>query len=952
MLTPPGFPSEDPNCQITSTSAWYSFRVLGHRIEAEIRDAVASAKKQWARETAHATDRKGRPLLFAQVVMDRMAGIPEQPSLFDLTDLTDDQFFERAEGQVIEALRNFAERAQYGQRLQRQLFSEDAVRGFAFVDLCQQRYDVVLMNPPFGEYPDRLQSLFRTSYPNGYHDIVLCFVVRAIELLAPGGIAGPLTNRTGFYLSGAREWRTEVMSKATLAEFVDLGLDVLDTAMVQVAAYTLRTPPITSHRSWFARLIKVPNSDKEPRLSEALEHTTDAKKDSAVFQVNCGRFKNLPGQSLGYWLSPQLLKKLGAMQTTRAQGLEVRIGLQTSDDFRYLRNWWEIARNSQGWLPFAKGGEFRPYFDDINLCVDWRNSGASYWTPVNPKIGKPFSNIWMLGETIARYFCSGGLTYPRRTSKKFNPRLLPVGSAFADKGPMIRWNSRQHELAFLAIAYSRVFEWVMTAQVGKEGVDTRAAAISYEAGTLLSTPLPVLSSQDIENLATLGGALVVSAAQTQAIDEVSHWFIAPFRSEHRTLQEIAESRVRVAEEALVARLKLEASVEEIANRAYGLSGEDSEELDDSLFPLATNYPTQIDPNVARDFKAAYLEGASLFYRDGEESDEVSARGRFHADDLEGACHLLRIHPTTLLTLRQESRILRASDLSNAAACILSWSVGVCFGRWNVEIGNRDIVSSVTCESLLQSIPRASLAMLRDIDDLPATSSPAGYFMPIEWDGIMVDDPDNQHDAVRRARDVVEYVWKDRAEGIEKEACEILGVKELRDYFRKPGPGGFFGDHIGRYSKSRRKAPIYWLLQSSKKNYSLWLYYHRLDKDLLFKALVNHVEPKLRLETSRLESLRSQKGAAGESGKEAKRLAGEVESQEDFLSELRDFEDKLRRAANLHLEPDLNDGVVLNIGPLWELVPWKEAKCYWEELLEGKYEWSSIGKQLRQKGKVK
>jgi len=71
-----------------------------------------------------------------------------------------------------------------------------------------------------------------------------------------------------------------------------------------------------------------------------------------------------------------------------------------------------------------------------------------------------------------------------------------------------------------------------------------------------------------------------------------------------------------------------------------------------------------------------------------------------------------------------------------------------------------------------------------------------------------------------------------------------------------------------------------------------------------------------------------------------------------LSTLRDFADKLRRAANLHLEPDLNDGVVLNIAPLYELAPWKEAKEYWEELVEGKYEWSSIGKQMREKGIVK
>jgi hypothetical protein len=220
-------------------------------------------------------------------------------------------------------------------------------------------------------------------------------------------------------------------------------------------------------------------------------------------------------------------------------------------------------------------------------------------------------------------------------------------------------------------------------------------------------------------------------------------------------------------------------------------------------------------------------------------------------------------------------------------------------------------------------------------------------------GILVDDREHQDDIVRRIRDVLELIWKDRADAIEKEACELLGVQELKEYFRKPGKTGFWDDHISRYSKSRRKAPIYWLIQSSKRNYALWLDYHRLDKDLLFKALVNYVEPKIRLESSRLDTFRNQKAAAtGNSAKEAKRSSKEVERQEDLISELRDFEDKLRRAANLHLEPDLNDGVVLNIAPLHELVPWKKAKEYWEELLEGKYEWSSIGKQLRQNGLVK
>ncbi len=62
--------------------------------------------------------------------------------------------------------------------------------------------------------------------------------------------------------------------------------------------------------------------------------------------------------------------------------------------------------------------------------------------------------------------------------------------------------------------------------------------------------------------------------------------------------------------------------------------------------------------------------------------------------------------------------------------------------------------------------------------------------------------------------------------------------------------------------------------------------------------------------------------------------------------LRDFGDRLRHAANLHLEPDFNDGVVLNIAPSFELVPWKEAKKYWDDMVQGKCLLSSIGKQMR------
>jgi hypothetical protein len=194
----------------------------------------------------------------------------------------------------------------------------------------------------------------------------------------------------------------------------------------------------------------------------------------------------------------------------------------------------------------------------------------------------------------------------------------------------------------------------------------------------------------------------------------------------------------------------------------------------------------------------------------------------------------------------------------------------------------------------------------------------------------------------------------------------LGVQELREYFRKPGKGGFWDDHVSRYSKSRRKAPIYWLLQSSKRNYALWVYYHRLDKETLLKALLpkGPVQTKINLEQSRLDDVRKKRKSAEGDTKTAKKLDKEIDKQEELLNDVKDFAEKMERAAklefgdkdklnsNVQYTPDLNDGVVLNIAPLHELVPWTPAADYWQELLDGEYEWSSMSKLLRKKGLVK
>ena len=48
-------------------------------------------------------------------------------------------------------------------------------------------------------------------------------------------------------------------------------------------------------------------------------------------------------------------------------------------------------------------------------------------------------------------------------------------------------------------------------------------------------------------------------------------------------------------------------------------------------------------------------------------------------------------------------------------------------------------------------------MLQEPDGLPATQNPHGYPLRIDWDGILVDDPDHSDDIIRRVRDVLEVI---------------------------------------------------------------------------------------------------------------------------------------------------------------------------------------------------
>ena len=896
---------------------WEKMKLAGEvgsllKIEEELQDAIRQGQEEWE---------ENQPLFrISQYSLTE----ERQEKFIRFVSGEGVSFWERAEALVMAALNDFAAYASNGHKLLRKLFVNDAMQGFAFVDVCRQRFDVVLMNPPYGDSPAAVKPYLRTRYKGQPNDAYACFIERFSERV--DGALGALTSHTFLNYSSFASLRQEVLiPRVSVRTAADFGLGVLD-AMVRTVAFTLEPLPV--HRSVFFRLLET--NDKQAALERLLDSLHAAKHDPHIYMANQSLFSSIPNSPFAYWLPKSLIDRF-ATSHTFSEATDSRLGLQTANNDRYLRVWTEVDSSdigADGWAFYSKGGDFLKYDRPIELVVDWRGNGRH--------IQEAYGKAVRLRDPD-QYFKMGA-TYPLVNEYGMNAAALPANCVFDNTCPSVFPRKHLSHASLLALLNSRVVQMLFRCQTS-----TR----HWQVGYLRTIPCPNLDSNIDRHLA----AKVEEACNVQRSllddNELCVDFVRPHVCvqvhDDSSFTEALKRTILDRDIAILRLVEIDYTLEEAINNAYGLTEKEIAALDIGIGAHPYKRVRHNDSGGSDSATSDPLEN--------EGGQSVESYYRITLTPLEQLSASRGITPAMAHEVRTTSEDILSDEMRNCCSSLPAYCLGCCFGRWDVRIG-ADPTLVPRRRGTFDSLPRCSPGMLQDSRGYPATRTPDDYPLRVDWDGIMVDDPEHPDDIVQRIRETLEILWPERSDEIEKEMDSILGVKRFRDYLRRSGTGGFWDDHVKRYSSRPRRAPIYWLLQSSKKNYALWLYYHRLDKDMLFKALVNYVEPKIQREENRLAELRSQKSSAGESGKGAKKLDRDIEKQEDLLSELRDFAERLQKVANLHIVPDLNDGVVLNIAPLWELVPWKEAKKYWEELLDGKYEWSSIGKQLREMGLVK
>ncbi len=121
------------------------------------------------------------------------------------------------------------------------LFAEDTARGLKLVRLLLRRYDIAVMNPPYGSFVPRVKDFVKAAYPLTSNDIYAAFLDRACQLTDPEGYVGALVSRTFVAQVSAKKLREQILLKRNpLIVMLDLGPGILDDATVEAAAIVLQ----------------------------------------------------------------------------------------------------------------------------------------------------------------------------------------------------------------------------------------------------------------------------------------------------------------------------------------------------------------------------------------------------------------------------------------------------------------------------------------------------------------------------------------------------------------------------------------------------------------------------------------------------------------------------------------------------------------------------------------
>ena len=355
--------------------------------------------------------------------------------------------------------------------------------------LLSGKYDVVVTNPPYLNKMDRsLRNYARSNYEEYSKDLFSMFIYRNTQFCKKHGYCALMTPFVWMFIKAYQKLRKFIVSEKSISSLIQLEYSAFSEATVPICTFVLFNSD-TDYNGIYIKLSEF-TGGMEVQRKKVLEAIKNPEVEY-LYLSKKNKFLRIPGNPIAYWVSENVINTFSRGKELSSFA-EVKQGLATADNKRFLRLWHEVDINRCGfgfedseyakksgkkWFPYNKGGDFRKWYGNHEYLVDWENDGFEIKNLKDSR-GKLRSR-----PQNTKYYFKRSLSWSKISSGKIAFRFFPSGFIFDVAGCSIF--TEEDNCYLLGLLNSKVCEYIL---------GFISPTLNYEVGHIAS--LPIIFSGD------------------------------------------------------------------------------------------------------------------------------------------------------------------------------------------------------------------------------------------------------------------------------------------------------------------------------------------------------------------------------------------------------------------------------------------------------------------------
>ena len=749
--------------------------------------------------------------------------------------------------------------------------------------ILTNQYETVVTNPPYmgGKgFSPKLKTYVEKNYKDTKSDLFAVFIERCNEFTKKNCYTSMITMPSWLFLSSFESIRNHIISNLRIQSLLHMGRGIFGIDFGSVA-FTLKKELPNKEKGNYYRLHKrnfqhIYYNDIEKIFLNSKEdfnykYNFDLYRDDEgvniisnfsiengqqiKFQAKQKDFEKIPGSPIAYWVSDKIReifenKLIGNL-------FPVKKGADTGNNDLFLKMWNEINFKKSGVniSTEKEKKEFKGKWVPYNKGGEFRKWYGNLEYFINwENDGYDLKNSKANLRSPQLYF-KEGITWNALSSSKTSARKS-TNSIFDSAGSSMFPKKEEIEY-YLAFMNSKIVDYLLK---------ILNPTLNYGAGTISNLP-DVNNKNYIEVIKNKSQQNIDISKEEWDSRETSWDFEKLSLIDSKDLKTAYENYCNHWRDNFVQLHKNEEELNRLFIEIYELQDEMDEKVafeDITILKKEANI-IQIDNSIPKEFsseseKYLYDRGVSL---------------EFNKDEL----------------VKQ----------------FLSYAIGCIMGRYSINKSGLIIANS---DDILELSENKFIVKGSDGEIRQEIES---KFLPDKFGIIPItDEKDFSNDIVEKVKEFIKFVYgeenlRDNLNFI----AEALGNKDnkpseeiIRTYFIKD----FYIDHLQRY----QKRPIYWLMNSGKKNaFSCLFYMHRYEPLTVARVRADYLIPYQEMLENKRKFIERELSDDDISAKEKKNIEKQLKELDTLLKELREYANKVKHIAEQKIPLDLDDGVNVN-----------------------------------------